>query len=156
MTYVELRAHSAFSFGDGTTSPEALVSRAADLGYHALGLTDTSDLGGIIRFTLEAERTGIKPICGAELKVEGFPTAFLAADRTGYRNLAHLVTRSRVGSIREWRTNVHEHEHEYGHVHGTVTPKRGHNLHKRYAVPLPDRGQPVLTFAPVDAGLTLT
>ena len=136
MTYVELRAHSAFSFGDGTTSPEALVSRAAELGYGALGLTDTADVGGIIRFTLEAERVGIKPICGAELKIEGFPTAFLAVDQAGYRNLAHLVTKSRVGSIDRWRTGEPE----------RVTPKRGHNLQKRYAVPLPDRGQPTLTF----------
>jgi DNA polymerase III alpha subunit len=59
MPFVELRAHSAFSFGDGTASPEALVARAADLGYSALALTDTADVGGIIRFTLEAERVGM-------------------------------------------------------------------------------------------------
>ncbi|HEX6007975.1 MAG TPA: PHP domain-containing protein, partial [Burkholderiales bacterium] len=144
MSFVELRAHSAFSFGDGTASPEALIQRAAELGYRALGLTDTSDLGGIIRFTLEAEKTGIKPICGAELKVDGFVTAFLACDQTGYRNLAHLVTKARVGSIGRWR-HEHGHEHEHGRV-GTVTPKRGHNLAKRYAVPLPERGRPNLTF----------
>ena len=71
MSFVELRTHSAFSFGDGTASPEALVSRAAEYGYAALGLTDLADVGGIIRFTLEAERCGIKPICGAELNVDG-------------------------------------------------------------------------------------
>ena len=144
MTYVELRAHSAFSFGDGTTSPEALVSRAAELGYSALALTDTSDVGGIIRFTLEAERAGIKPICGAELKVDGFPTAFLVADQTGYRNLAHLVTKSRVGQIQQWTTPENVHEHVHVHVNGSS--RRGHNLQKRYAVPLPDRGLPALTF----------
>src|SRR5262245_20307367 len=100
--FVELRAHSAFSFGDGTTSPEVLVNRAAELGYSALGLTDTTDLGGIIRFTLEAERVGIKPICGAELLIDGYPTAFLATNQLGYQNLAHLVTKGRVGRLGDW------------------------------------------------------
>ena len=140
MTYVELRAHSAFSFGDGTTSPEALVNRAAELGYSALALTDTADVGGIIRFTLEAERAGIKPICGAELKVDGFPTAFLVADRAGYRNLAHLVTKARMGQLNAWNAPAHEQAPAH------ASPKRGHNLQKRYAVPLPERGQPALTF----------
>ena len=99
MQYVELRTHSAFSFGDGTASPEALVSRAAELGYGALALTDSADVGGIIRFTLEAEKHGIKPICGAELDVDGYTTAFLAINQQGYRNLAHLITKARVGAI---------------------------------------------------------
>ncbi|HEY0673576.1 MAG TPA: PHP domain-containing protein, partial [Longimicrobiales bacterium] len=137
MPFVELRTHSAFSFGDGTASPEALVSRAAELGYQALGLTDTTDLGGIIRFTLEAERVGIKPICGAELKVDGYVTAFLACDQTGYRNLAHLVTKARVGQIEQW---------DPGRPHARKFGTRGQNLQKRYSVPLPDRGRPSLTF----------
>jgi DNA polymerase III alpha subunit len=137
MPYVELRAHSAFSFGDGTASPEALVSRAADLGYSALALTDTADVGGIIRFTLEAERVGLKPICGAELKIDGHPTAFLATDQTGYRNLAHLVTKARVGAINSWDPEK-PNPRKYG--------ARGQNLQKRYAVPLPERGQAALTF----------
>ena len=96
MGYVELRCHSAFSFGDGACTPEALVERAAVLGYPALGLTDAADLGGIIRFALEAERQGIRPVIGAELVVDGHPAAFLAMNEEGYRNLAGLVTRARV------------------------------------------------------------
>src|SRR5687767_1210336 len=147
MSFVELRTHSAFSFGDGTASPEALVSRAADLGYAALGLTDSADLGGIIRFTLEAERCGIKPICGAELNVDGYPTAFLACDQTGYRNLAHLVTQARVGAINTW--GEPEIAHANAHAHDYVNHKRGHNLNKRYAVPLPERGRPNISFQDV-------
>lgn len=51
--YIELRTHTAFSFGDGTLTPESLVTRAAEQGYPALAITDHADLGGIIRFTLE-------------------------------------------------------------------------------------------------------
>jgi error-prone DNA polymerase len=97
MDYVELRMHSAFSFGDGSASPERLVARGAALGYGALGLTDTADLGGAIRFVLEAQRCGVKPVVGAELVVDGYPVALLAQDAGGYRNLAALVTRARMG-----------------------------------------------------------
>jgi DNA polymerase III alpha subunit len=56
-----------------------------------------ADLGGAIRFTLKAERVGLKPIVGVELEVDGHPTALLAADAAGYRNLATLTTLARVG-----------------------------------------------------------
>ncbi|MGH7482320.1 MAG: DNA polymerase III subunit alpha [Longimicrobiales bacterium] len=97
LPFVELRAHSAFSFGDGTATPEALVERAAEMGYGALGLTDHADLGGVIRFALEAEKRGIRPVIGVELDVEGHPLALLARDECGFHALAVLVTRARLG-----------------------------------------------------------
>lgn len=100
--YVELRAHTAFSFGDGAMTPEALVTRAAALGYSALGITDTADLGGIVRFILEARRHGVRPVIGVELVVDGYPAAFLARTAEGYRNLAALVTRARSGRLEAW------------------------------------------------------
>ncbi|HEV7389763.1 MAG TPA: error-prone DNA polymerase, partial [Gemmatimonadaceae bacterium] len=103
MGFVELRAHTAFSFGDGGTSPEALVERAAALGYGAIGITDTADLGGIVRFGLEARRQNVRPIVGAELNVDGCPVAFLAQSREGFNNVASLVTRSRVGELSTWK-----------------------------------------------------
>src|SRR5215212_536827 len=103
MGFVELRAHTAFSFGDGSASPEALVSRAAALGYTTIGITDTADLGGIVRFGLEARRLNVKPIVGAELNVDGHPAAFIARTKQGYQNIASLVTRSRVGELSTWK-----------------------------------------------------
>jgi error-prone DNA polymerase len=146
--FVELRAHTAFSFGDGTCSPESLVARAAEQGHGALGVADHADLGGVIRFTLEAERRGIKPVVGVELEVDGFPTALLARDALGYRNLAALVTKSRVGEIGRW--GEPDEVRERGGRRAPVRPKgssaRGHALDRRYAVPLPARGRPALTF----------
>ncbi len=100
MSYVELRAHSAFSFGDGVLTPEALVQRAAEMGYSALALTDAAELGGIVRFAQAAAEHGVRPVVGAELRVGGHPLALLARDEAGYRSLAALVTRSRLGSRR--------------------------------------------------------
>ena len=103
MGFVELRARTAFSFGDGSVSPEALAARAALLGYSAIGITDTADLGGIVRFGLEARRQNIRPIVGAELNIDGCPAAFLARSKAGFNNLASLVTRSRVGELSTWK-----------------------------------------------------
>src|SRR3982074_625938 len=103
MGFVELRARTAFSFGDGGVSPEALAARAALVGYSAIGITDTADLGGIVRFGLEARRQNIRPIIGAELNVDGCPAAFLARSKQGFNNLASLVTRSRVGELSIWK-----------------------------------------------------
>src|SRR6185503_3883790 len=101
--YVELRAHTGFSFGDGTVSPEALVARAIALGFTALGITDTADLGGIPRFVNAARSSGtLRPIVGAELRVDGRPAAFLVRSPEGYRNLAALVTRGRMGAWASW------------------------------------------------------
>src|SRR5690554_6901911 len=97
MAYVELRARSGFSFREGAMTPEALVDRAAELGYSALGLTDTADFGGVPRFVEAARARGIQPIVGAELRVDGWPAAFLVRDREGCRNLAALITAARVG-----------------------------------------------------------
>jgi error-prone DNA polymerase len=102
VSYVELRAHTAFSFGDGSVTPEVLVERAGELGYTALGITDAADLGGAARFASAAQGAGVRPVVGAELAVGGRPAAFLARTAEGCRNLAGLVTRSRVGDLRQY------------------------------------------------------
>ncbi|MCI0435919.1 MAG: PHP domain-containing protein, partial [Gemmatimonadetes bacterium] len=194
MSFIELRAHTAFSFGDGVLSAESLIARAAELGYGALGLTDHVDLGGVIRFTLAAEQAGVKPVIGVELEVDGHPVAFLARNAEGYRNLAALVTKSRVGRIEDWRVTTEaggdgDGGGEWGEAGDPVRERRttgvaiaqrdsgscdsqaarGHAgipfpgnrpekrapetglLSRRYAVALPERGRPVLSFEDVIA-----
>ncbi|MBC7645252.1 MAG: PHP domain-containing protein, partial [Thermoleophilia bacterium] len=46
--YVELHAHSAFSFLDGASQPDELVRAAAALGHTALALTDHDNLCGAL------------------------------------------------------------------------------------------------------------
>ena len=65
--YVELHCHSAFSLLDGAALPELLIARAADLGYHALALTDHDELGGAVRFAQAGEELGVQAIIGAEI-----------------------------------------------------------------------------------------
>src|SRR2546428_9783091 len=71
--YIELHTASAFSFLQGASLPEALVARAADLGYPALALVDRDGVYGAPRFHKAALAAGLRPIIGAELTMAGSP-----------------------------------------------------------------------------------
>ena len=95
--YVELHAHSAFSLGDGASTPEALASRAAALGMGALALTDHDDLGGAVRFAKGCAEAGISPIFGAEITLaDRSHLTLLVENPTGWGNLCTLVSRGRM------------------------------------------------------------
>jgi len=68
--YIELHAASAFSFLQGASLPEALVERAASLGYPALALLDADGVYGAPRFHKAAKQAGLRAIIGAELTIE--------------------------------------------------------------------------------------
>ena len=81
--YIELHTSSAFSFLDGASLPEALVERAAALGYPAIGLLDRDGVYGAPRFHIAAKRAGLKGIIGAELTiVSGARDSGLGARKT--------------------------------------------------------------------------
>src|SRR5262245_32079559 len=65
--YLELHTSSAFSFLEAASLPEALVDRAAQLGYGALALLDRDGVYGAPRFHRAAVAAGLRPIIGAEL-----------------------------------------------------------------------------------------
>ena len=121
----ELHLASSFSFLDGASLPEALVARAAELGYSAVALLDRDGVYGVPRFHLAAKRAGLRAIVGAELTVavasretrpgargrsapapawsadagaRVFPLPLLVASREGYRNLCRLITRMKLRS----------------------------------------------------------
>jgi error-prone DNA polymerase len=135
LSYVELRAHTAFSFSEGAVTPERLVARAVELEYRTLGLTDCADMGGVVRFAIACDGQGVRPIVGVELVVDGRPLALLARTREGFHALGALVTRARSGRVAEWRRE------DAGRSAGT-----------------PPRGRPQVTWRDVAeraAGLTL-
>ncbi len=69
MSYIELHTASAFSFLQGASLPEALVDRAAELGYGTIALLDRNGVYGIPRFHKAARAAGIRPLVGAELTI---------------------------------------------------------------------------------------
>jgi error-prone DNA polymerase len=110
--YVELHAHSAFSFLDGASTPMELAAAAARLGYPAFALTDHDGIWGSMEFAHACKGFGVRAITGAELTVSvpgrsrfgsdsgsnldrGPPPAhltLLVEDAAGYRNLCRLLT----------------------------------------------------------------
>src|SRR5437879_9637617 len=99
MTYVELHAHSAYSFLDGASQPEELAARAAELGYEALSLTDHDGVYGSLEFAHAAKHFGVRPITGAEVTLEGGAhVTLLVETAAGYANLCRLLTAAHAHS----------------------------------------------------------
>lgn len=99
MTYVELHAHSAYSFLDGASQPEELAARAAELGYTALALTDHDGLYGSLEFAHAAKNLGVRAITGAEVTLAGGAhVTLLVESAAGYANLCRLLTAAHAGT----------------------------------------------------------
>ncbi|MDZ7780089.1 MAG: DNA polymerase III subunit alpha [Gemmatimonadota bacterium] len=99
--YIELHAHSGFSFLDGASHPEELVLRAKELGYPALALTDHDGLYGSMEFAQTAKHWDLQAITGAEVTLEGgHHVTLLAETPTGYANLCRLITEAHMTSER--------------------------------------------------------
>jgi error-prone DNA polymerase len=113
--YVELHCASAFSFLEAGSQPEALIERAAELGMHALALSDRNGLYGAARFHTASVRCGVRAHIGAEISVSSFgsmltPPAWLphrhahqpprllllCTSQIGYQNLCQLITRLKM------------------------------------------------------------
>lgn len=108
--FVHLRVHTEYSLTDGIVRVEppkrkgggvgaTLTSRAAELGFPAVAITDRSNLFAMVKFYKAAESVGIKPIIGADLWLEErMPQepperlTLLVQNDEGYRNLARLIS----------------------------------------------------------------
>ena len=97
--YVELHAHSAYSFLDGASLPEELAARASELGYDAVALTDHDGVYGSLEFAIAAKHFGVRAITGTEVTVEGgMHVTLLCETQDGYANLCHILTDAHAGT----------------------------------------------------------
>jgi error-prone DNA polymerase len=105
--YVELHARSAFSFLEGASVPEALISRCADQNIPAIALLDRDNLSGAVRLHQAAKKAGgIRALVGAEITArEGFRYPLLVETREGYQNLCRLLSKIK---LREANGNQHQ------------------------------------------------
>src|SRR6266536_4777384 len=120
--YVELHSRSAFSFLEGSSLPESLISRCAELHMPAMALLDRDGVYGAPRFHMAAKKAKIKAHIGAEVTTElldcrsqisdfaksqpicnlkpticnSFRLPLLVASRTGYQNLCRLITKMKL------------------------------------------------------------
>ncbi|MBC7461049.1 MAG: DNA polymerase III subunit alpha [Thermoleophilia bacterium] len=97
--YIELHAHTAFSFLDGASQPDELVLAAAELGYTHFAVTDHDNLCGALEFAGAAKAAGVRPITGAEVTVEDelgrlCHVTLVVRTGVGYANLCRLLTQA--------------------------------------------------------------
>ncbi len=114
--YVELHAHSAYSFLDGASQPDELAAAAAAHGYRAFALTDHDNVCGAMEFARSCKGLGVRPIVGSELTVvddrtrpermrsgasgrsDVFHLTLLAESAAGWHNLCRLLTEAHAAT----------------------------------------------------------
>lgn len=96
---MELLAKSSFSFLHGASTPETLVTRAAELGHEVIAIPDHLGFYGSARAHQTAQKLGIRAIVGATLtnwspqngpQFSQLPV--LVEQRKGYQQLSQLLT----------------------------------------------------------------
>jgi error-prone DNA polymerase len=146
--YAELHCWSNFSFLEGSSHPEELVEHGKRLGLRGIALTDRDGLYGAVRFAKHAAATGsFAALCGAELTLESaaaepirasrparpakeVPTdtprlVLIAADKTGYGNLARLISTAQLrGRKRDARLRLDDLD---GRTAGLIALSGGRN-----------------------------
>lgn len=91
--FCEFHARSAFSFLRGSSQPDALVHRAAKLGYSAIAITDHGGFYGSARAHEAAKDSGIRAIVGATLDLpDGSHLPVLCTDQPSYQILSRHLT----------------------------------------------------------------
>jgi len=108
MAFTHLHVHTEYSLLDGSCKIKELASRAKELGFDSLAITDHGVMYGEIDFYRACRDVGIKPILGCEVYVapksrldrelQGgedryYHLILLAENETGYANLTKIVSR---------------------------------------------------------------
>ena len=96
LRYAELHCRTNYTFLEGASHPDELVTRAAALGLSALAITDRNSLAGVVRAHVAAKEAKLKLLIGAEITpVDALPVVLWAMNRAGYANLCRLITHGR-------------------------------------------------------------
>lgn len=96
-----LEVKTSYSILGSLNKIEALVSRAKELGYSSLAITDTNNMFGTYEFYLTCLKYNIKPIIGIEVLFDDKRFILLAKNNNGYKNLIKLSTLISEDNINE-------------------------------------------------------
>ena len=99
LPFSEFHARSAFSFLRGSSEPETMVQRAAELGLESIALTDHGGFYGSARAYHATFKDGIRAITGATVEIDGAHVPVLCATRQGYRTLSRHLTNGHLGEM---------------------------------------------------------
>ena len=114
--FVHLLVHTEYSLVDSVVRIPALVEAVRGHRMPAVAVTESSNFFSLIKFYRAAERAGVKPIVGADVRVkpehgEEHRLVLLCRHAEGYRQLSRLVSRAYLegdGTIRlPWLDKAH-------------------------------------------------
>ncbi len=106
--FIHLHNHTSYSLLDGACRIKDIIKTCKDFGMDTFAITDHGNMFGAIKFYMEMEKAGLKPIIGAEVYVApksrfeksktdkqkdtSYHLVLLAKDYQGYQNLMELVS----------------------------------------------------------------
>lgn len=92
MSFTHLHLASGYSFKYGTTPPETMVAKAAELKMNSIALTDRDTLAGAIKFAVSCKENSIAPIIGVDIEYENQSRITLLATPGNWQSLVRLMT----------------------------------------------------------------
>jgi error-prone DNA polymerase len=99
--YVPLRVRSYYTFLDSTLSPAAIAKLAHRNAMSSVALTDIGNLHGAVEFAQAAKNSGVRPIFGTELTIDGHPLLLFVESAKGSHNLNRLLAHKAKGATLE-------------------------------------------------------
>ncbi|MDX1677703.1 error-prone DNA polymerase, partial [Arsukibacterium sp.] len=102
MHYAELFCQSHFSFLQGASSPQELVTEAAALGYQALAITDECSVAGVVRAyrAINEQQLALKLIVGSVFMLDKLQLVMLCPSKAAYSELCRVITNARRRSTK--------------------------------------------------------
>lgn len=116
MNYIPLNIISAYSLLESTVTIPKLISRAKELGYSSIALTDQEVMHGAVEFYQEAKNQGIKPIIGITIEIlanndaeDGLTIVLLAENKIGYQSLLTISSKIKAEHERITLNTLQDH-----------------------------------------------
>jgi len=103
MSFTHLHLASGYSFKYGTTHPEVMVAKAAELNMNSIALTDRDTLAGAIKFAVSCKENSIAPIIGVDIEYENQSRITLLATPGKWRSLVRLMTAIKKSGIANYQ-----------------------------------------------------
>lgn len=108
--FCHLHLHDEYSKLDGYGTAEQYVSRAKELEFEYLALTNHGNIDGLIKFQKECDKQGIKPVLGCEIYIVPDPSkkvkgdkrghaTLLVKNQTGWENLCMMLTNANLNGF---------------------------------------------------------
>lgn len=96
MRYAHLNTTTNFTFLTGASHPPEYISRADELGYDSIAITDECSLAGIVKAFVKAQELNVKLIVGSRFSLSnGMQLIAIAPTRVAYAELSGFITLAR-------------------------------------------------------------